>query len=72
MDVIDKACELEQMARDHHIRAATKVHRTLAPTGHCHFCDEPVDRLFCSPECRDGWEAEDRARQRNQGSRPWD
>lgn len=35
----------------------------LQSDGHCMFCDEPVavGRLFCSKECRDDYDKEQRA-----------
>lgn len=53
-------------------RAQNEVDRSLAealrkrrpagpaPTGHCLYCDEPVDEdhRWCSIECREGWERE--------------
>ena len=38
---------------------------TLAITGRCWFCDEPVERLFCSIECREDFEAHSAAHRRN-------
>lgn len=36
--------------------------RTIVPCGQCHYCSENVrpDSLFCSPDCAQDWEQEQR------------
>jgi hypothetical protein len=46
-------------------RRATGPH----PTGFCLFCAEPLEGVlrFCGPDCRDGFDAEEKARARRMG-----
>lgn len=54
-DLIDMACEREQMDRDIALAAASHSAPVLPPTGYCYNCQEPLpDGLrFCDNECRD-------------------
>lgn len=61
-DEIDRAQhEVERL-----LGAAQRVRKPAGPqpTGRCHFCDEIVDdqARFCGPDCRDGWEREQKRR----------
>ena len=63
-DLADQAEAAEQRHRD----AALAVRQpTLLACGQCHYCAEPLraGMLFCDRECRDGFEAEQKARRRN-------
>ncbi len=75
MDQYDRASELEDYQREQAIIAAKvqhgHAHARLRPVGRCHYCDEATTRLFCNPECRDGYDAEQRAKTRNRGTQPW-
>lgn len=37
----------------------------LKPTGFCHYCHEPTDKLFCSEECRDDFDWAQKCRSRS-------
>lgn len=57
-DPIDQACAQEAM-----FTAAAAAYRKPegpAATGHCLFCDEPLEegRRWCDADCRNGWEKE--------------
>lgn len=56
-DEIDRANDLAQRLLD--AALAKKKPVGLSPTGACLWCDEPLPdgRRWCSPECRDDWEA---------------
>lgn len=62
MDDLDRAQEYEELS----LRVAlSHVKPTLKPAGHCYYCDETVSRgeLFCSPDCAQDFEQEERIRQ---------
>lgn len=73
MDMFDRASELEDRQREQAIAAARQPApaQRLQPVGRCHYCDELTHRLFCGPECRDGHDAEQRAKTRNRGTETW-
>lgn len=56
-DEIDRANDLAQRLLDAEL--AKKKPVGPSPTGACLWCDEPLPdgRRWCSPECRDDWEA---------------
>ena len=44
-------------------RSAAQARQMLLPTGHCHNCDERLDRaghLFCNRECAEDFEKRER------------
>lgn len=60
-DEIDRANEMAEL----NLAASLSVRRSsLSPCGHCYYCDEPVrvGVLFCTADCRDDWQAEDKIR----------
>lgn len=60
-DVIDDANE----RAEHFLRASLAKRRAswLKITGNCHYCSEACGtRLFCGPDCRDGYDEEQRIR----------
>lgn len=61
-DIIDQGNENAELF----LQSALSNRRaaSLAPVGHCYYCDETVQRgvLFCSADCRDDWQREDRLR----------
>ena len=63
-DPLDRACQLEEAER-----ASAALHRkpTMLRTGRCYCCGEPVQpqALFCDADCREMYETEQAARQRN-------
>jgi predicted nucleic acid-binding Zn ribbon protein len=65
-DIVDRAQDCEETARAAAIKNLSRTPRLL-PTGSCYYCGSPVrsNMLFCDAECRDDWEAERAARQRN-------
>jgi hypothetical protein len=56
-DEIDDANDTAQLLLDASL--AKKKPAGPSPTGACLWCGEPLedDRRWCSPECRDAWEA---------------
>ena len=62
-DIVDQAQDQNPDA------LATSQRRPAGPpfTGQCHYCeaDVPHPRRFCDEDCRDGWQAEQDAAQRN-------
>jgi hypothetical protein len=58
-DEVDRANDLAQQLLDAAIAAAKKKPNSPKPTGACLWCSEPLPdgRRWCSPECRDEWEA---------------
>lgn len=69
-DVIDVASQQEQRTLAAHIAAASAPLKKRLPVtpGLCDYCGDPVDtptRLFCTAECRDGDELEQKMRVRN-------
>jgi len=67
-DQIDRANDLADQEREARI-AAVRAQAARGPvaTGRCLYCDEIVadDVRWCSTECRDEWQHEAAARQRN-------
>lgn len=63
-DIIDRACETEQVLRD---VALQNQQNTITPTytGHCLYCGEDVEEphRWCSADCRDSYEHEMRIKQ---------
>lgn len=62
-DEIDRANDQAQ-----HILDMQLLRRkpTLKPMGRCHFCDDELRfGIFCSGDCRDDYEKEQRAKERN-------
>ena len=58
-DEIDRGNETADMTLAGYIAAVrARAHLTMAPTGSCHNCDEPVNpgRLFCDAECREDYD----------------
>lgn len=67
-DLTDKASDYEEMARDAAVSMArADAQRARLPAmGQCHHCGEEIapQARFCGPECRDGFEFEQRQRAR--------
>jgi hypothetical protein len=62
-DEVDRANDQAQQMLDLQLKARKSV---IAPKGACHYCDEPLhDGLFCNADCRDDFEKEQRAKERN-------
>ncbi|QOJ20341.1 MAG: DUF2116 family Zn-ribbon domain-containing protein [Gammaproteobacteria bacterium] len=59
MDDIDRAGELIDMMNEKLVQQARNRPPEASATGECLFCGEDVkpDVRWCSPECRDDWEA---------------
>lgn len=57
MDISDTATQHEELRRE----IALRTRRPEGPqeTGHCLFCDEPLQpgQRWCDATCRDDWEA---------------
>lgn len=54
-DQLDQAAELEERER---VAMIKKRKPEETRTGHCKFCEEPIEKghLFCGLECRGEWE----------------
>lgn len=67
-DEVDLAAE--HMERELAALMASRKPQALQPTGACLFCAEPLGGMlrFCGPDCRDGFDAEEKARRRRTGS----
>lgn len=62
-DDIDRANDQAQQILDMQLRARKPI---LQPKGQCHFCDDELRfGVFCTAECRDDYEKEQRAKERN-------
>ena len=65
-DIVDQAQDQNPDAM------ATRQRKPEGPkfTGYCHYCDEPVasPKRFCDEACRDDWEVEQTAEQRNRSA----
>lgn len=62
--MVDEIDRTENQAGIYHKMnlASSKRPSGPEPTGACLYCDDPLDgnRRWCSPECRDDWERENR------------
>ena len=73
MSLDDKAADAEEFFRDLALRRQQQTAKQLMATGFCHYCGSPVQPgiLFCPAEfgeddcCRDDYERDQRARERN-------
>lgn len=67
-DQVDRANDIAERERENSL-AAVRAQAGKGPvaTGRCLHCDEITDdeRRWCSPDCRNWWEAEADARGRN-------
>ena len=70
------ADEIDQMQERNEVlevvRASRKpVIKPLPATGHCYYCESEIGdtQTFCDHECRDAWDAEQKAIARNGGAR---
>lgn len=59
MDDIDRANDQAEQMLEFQKRARRPV---LQPVGRCHYCDDLRMGVFCSAECREDYEKEERAR----------
>jgi hypothetical protein len=59
-DVFDNASDLEALHRDLAIKAIRGKNKATY-TGYCRYCNETIEKgSFCSAECREGQELEDK------------
>ena len=56
-DFLEEAAEVTEMMLQESLR---KRHAVPLKTGSCLFCDEVTQGAFCSTECRQDWETEDK------------
>ena len=63
-DELDLAQAHESEMIDRKISQIRSIQPVAIPTGHCLYCDEPMDteRRWCDATCRDLWEADKRGR----------
>lgn len=66
-DDADIASDYEQQMRDGQIAAARMAAPRLIAKGSCHWCHEwvPEGATFCGADCRDDFDARQRAARRN-------
>lgn len=69
MDDLDRAFELEDMARRVGRERARRHKAGLSPMGECHACGEELSggKLFCDADCAQEWERQRRLRRQNRG-----
>lgn len=69
-DVIDQACEREQVDRDIAIAQQAR-HVGMPATGQCYYCEAPLLNAgcFCNVDCRDDYELLERSNALNYGGR---
>lgn len=62
--VDDYASDLEELHRNQALAYRKPV---LCPIGRCHYCLESLEdnKLFCDCYCRDGYQIEEAAKERN-------
>jgi hypothetical protein len=65
-DNVDRASKIEEKQRQ---QALLMRKPELKAVGFCHLCGDWVEpgRIFCSVDCRDDWDREQAAKQRNGG-----
>ena len=63
MDDTDRASLIEEAARAEALKHA-RGRAAMRPLGHCYFCGEEARGIFCSVDCRSGWQREQDARVR--------
>lgn len=54
-DIMDEASDVSEMLLANSLRNRAKVEQN---TGFCLYCEEPTEGAFCSKECREDYEAE--------------
>lgn len=62
-DEIDLADEVTETMLKAQIARARKQQQHIPATGHCLYCDAPLDdskRRWCDADCRDDWEQENK------------
>lgn len=57
-DILDRASQQEELARDACIAAVRNKAKVLTPKGECFNCLDPLGDglLFCDEYCRDDWQ----------------
>lgn len=70
-DVIDKACDREQLDRDLAIKSAREAGPEAPVTGHCLWCNAELteQRRWCDAWCQEDWNLAQEARKRHRGRR---
>lgn len=67
MDIIDHADEVMEQMQTARIEAIRTTKARLPSIGRCHYCSSATEenQLFCDADCRDDYEHEQKAKQRN-------
>lgn len=61
-DEVDRANDQAQQMLDIQLKRRKP---SIAPRGTCYTCEDATTGLFCCPGCRDDYEREQRAKERN-------
>ena len=56
-DLLEEAAELSEMLLQ---KSLSIRHPVPTKTGYCLYCDEHTPGVFCSNDCRDGWELQEK------------